>query len=264
MVIHPTALVSPEARLGAHCEIGPYCVIGPGVALGEGCRLLPHAVVLGPSRFGARNVFHPGCVVGAEPQDLKYRGEPTTLEVGDRNVFREAVTVNRGTAGGGGVTRIGSNGLFMACAHVAHDCVVGDHVVLANAVLLGGHVVVEDRAILSGAAAVHHFTTIGTLAFVGGMARVNRDVPPYTLYEGNPAEVKGLNRVGLSRAGLAEGAIESLKAAYRLLFRTDDQTVREGISQLRAGSPTPEVRRLCEFLERTEAGRHGRALEGGH
>ena len=258
--VHPTAQVDKGARIGPGCRIGPYCVVGADVTLGEGCRLGPHVVLEGPAAFGARNHFHSGAVLGGAPQDLKYRGERTELVAGDDTVFREHVTVNRGTAGGGGVTRIGSRNLVMACAHVAHDCELGDDIVLANGVLLAGHVRIESRAILSGACAVHHFVTIGTLSFVGGLTRVTRDVPPYVLFEGYEGEVRGLNRVGLARAGLSPERLEALKRVFRMLFRAEGN-VREAIGTLRAEGPTAEVAAMIASLEASEAGRFGRALE---
>ncbi len=222
MAIHPTAIVDPRACVGADVEIGAHAFVGAGVELGAGCRLLPHAVVLGPARLGARNEIHPFAVLGGAPQDKTYRGEPTTLSVGDDNVFREHVTVNRGTTKDRSETRIGSGGLFMAGTHVAHDCVVGDRVVLANGTLLAGHVVLDDGVVSGGGVMVAPFTRIGRVAFLAGGARVERDVPPFCMAEGDRARIRALNRVGLSRNGVAPDDIELLERAFSTLYRAGD------------------------------------------
>jgi len=259
-MIHPTAVIDPAARIAPDVEIGPYCVIGPDVEIGPGCRLLSHVSVHGPVRIGARNVFHPFAVVGGPPQDLSFKGETVSLEIGDENVFRECVTLNRGTAKGGGVTRIGNRNLLMAYCHVAHDCVLEDEIVIANAVEMGGHCRIEQGVGIGGLAAIHHFVTIGRWAFVGGLSGLHHDVPPYTIVEGNSARVRGLNLVGLRRRGLPPDRIDALKKAFKTLFRSGHRA--ETIKALeKRESVTPEVRILCQFLRAMMQSKQGRSLE---
>ena len=196
--IHPTAVVDPAAELGDGVEIGPYCVVGAGVRLGAGCRLQSHVVLAGPTTVGAENVFYPFACVGQRSQDLKYAGEPTSLEIGDRNTFREFVTVHRATAPGG-VTRVGSGGNFLSYSHIAHDCIVGDEVIFSNNGTLAGHVEVGDRAVVGGLTAIHQFCRIGRLAITGGCSKIVQDVPPFMMVDGNPARVRHINQVGLER-----------------------------------------------------------------
>lgn len=177
--ISPLAMVDPKAHIGDDCEIGPFCVVGPDVTLGTGCKLLSHATITGHSTIGCDNVFHPHCVIGGIPQDKKYCGEPTTLIIGDRNDFRESVTVNLGTVQGGGLTRIGDGNLLMVNCHVGHDCQIGNNTILSNNVMLAGHMVVGNNVVMSGGAAAHHYVTIGDFAFIAGMARIHHDVPPF-------------------------------------------------------------------------------------
>ena len=189
--IHETAVVHPKAEVGDDCEIGAYCVIGPDVVLGSGNRISSHVTIMGNTRIGANNQFYPHSVVGAAPQDLKYKGEDTILEIGDNNQVREFVTINTGTVQGGGVTRIGNDNMLMACAHIAHDCIIDDNTILANNSMLAGHIHIKSRAIVSGAAAIHHFATVGRLGFVGAMTRIRQDVPPFMIVEGSPPRVRG-------------------------------------------------------------------------
>ncbi|MCB9833329.1 MAG: acyl-ACP--UDP-N-acetylglucosamine O-acyltransferase [Planctomycetes bacterium] len=258
MMIDSTARIHPSARLGRNVKVGAYTVIGANAVIGDGTDLRSH-VTIGPNTtIGRNNTIHPYASVGGDPQDLSWHGEETYLVMGDRNVVRENVTINRGTSKGDGFTRIGNGNLIMACAHVAHDCLLGDHIVMANNVLLAGHVIIEDRAILNGASAVHQFTTIGHLAYVGGLTRIVQDVPPYMIVEGNPSKVRKVNIVGLQRLGFDDDRIRALKNAYRTIFRSR-QPRAEVISQLeQAGNVTPEVLELIEFLRRTDRGRHGR------
>jgi UDP-N-acetylglucosamine acyltransferase len=259
--IHPTASVDPKAEIADDVEIGPHCTVTEGVRLGPGNVLTSGVVITGRTEAGPGNRFFPHAVIGTEPQDLKFRGEDTRLSIGEGNTFREHVTVNRGTDKGGGVTTIGSHNLFMACCHVAHDCFVGDNVVMANNVLLGGHIRIEDDAVLSGAAACHHFTTVGRSAFVGGLTRIVRDVPPYMIVEGNPARIRGVNVVKLERMGMEEDRIRALKDAYRLLWKTGN-SFEESLGELESrDSLSEEVQILTTFLRRTGQGEHGRALE---
>lgn len=217
--VHPTAVVDPGAELGEGVHIGPLCHVGAGVVIGEDTELVAQATVLGPARLGRRNRVYPHATLGAAPQARSYRGESTKLLVGDDNEFRESVTVHRGTPKGGGVTRVGSGCLFMVGAHVAHDCAVGDSVTLANVTSLGGHVTVESRVVTGGHVAVAPFARIGEIAFAAGGAMIERSVPPFVIVSGDRARVRGLNTVGLERAGVPEPSRAALERVYRLLFR---------------------------------------------
>lgn len=261
--IHPLAHVDPSAVLGEGTSVGPFAVVGPGVVLGRDNEIRAHAVIDGPgTTVGDRNVFHSGCVIGGAPQDKKYHGETVRLVVGDDNQIRELVTMHRGTPGGGGLTTVGSRGLYLAGAHVAHDCVVGNDVILANNVLLAGHVLVEDRAIMNGACAIHHFGTVGTMAYIGGLTRLVRDAPPYMVSEGHPARVVKVNGVGLARSGVPADSIAKLRGAFRHLFRQRWATLREAITAVEdEGLICPEVTRLVGFLEAQVRGKNGRARE---
>ena len=217
-LIHPTAIINPSAKLGANVEVGPYAIIDGDVELGDGCKVMAHAYIHRYTKAGKNCVFWPGSSIGAEPQDLKFAGEITHTEIGDNCVFRECCTVHRGTKDGCSLTKIGNNVLMMAYTHCAHDCQVGDHVIMSNNATLAGHVVVEDRAIIGGLAAVHQFTRIGRNAMIGGMARITQDIPPYMIAAGDPAFVSGLNTIGLERAGFDEAKRLSLKKAFRILY----------------------------------------------
>ena len=246
--IHPTALVAPEAELDPSVEVGAYAVIGPGVQVGANTRIGPHAVVQGPTRIGADNQIFQFASVGSAPQDKKYRGEPTRLEIGDRNVIRECVTLNRGTTKEAGVTTIGDDNLFMAYSHVAHDCHVGNQCVLANNATLGGHVHLGDWVIMGGLSGVHQFCKVGAHAFIANNAAVTRDVPPYVMAVGQPAAAHSINSEGLKRRGFTPEQIRNLRNAFRLLYRSglklDDAT-----AQLAAiAQEQPEVRLIVEFL----------------
>lgn len=269
--IHRLAYVDPKAELGADVEVGPFCYVGPGVRLGQGCRLHPHATLLGPSTFGCGNQFYSHCVIGAAPQDLKYRGGPTELVVGDDNIFRENTTVHRGTESdrhSGGLTRIGDRNLFMCGVHVAHDSAIGNHVILANNVLLAGHVRVEDCVNIGGGTAVHHLVTIGRNAFIGGVSRVTQDVPPYLTMDGYDQVLRGVNVEGLRRWQFSPESIEALKAAFRLIFPRENGRVAgrtaEAISEIEQNglSRDEHVRYLIDFLKRKlTVGKHGRWRE---
>lgn len=216
--IHPTAIVDPAAQIGANVEIGPYCVVGPKVRLAEGVHLLSHVAVDGRTSIGAHTVVYPFASLGHRPQDLKFKGEDSALEIGAHNQIREHVTMNPGTEGGGMVTHVGDGCLFMVGAHVAHDCQIGNHVILANNATLAGHVVVGDYVIIGGLAAVHQFVRIGAHAMIGGMSGVENDVIPYGMVKGDRAHLAGLNLVGLERRGFGREDIRSLRSAYRMLF----------------------------------------------
>jgi UDP-N-acetylglucosamine acyltransferase len=252
--IHPTAIIDPASELAGDVVVGPYAVIGAGVEIGAACRIGAHAVVEGPTRMGHHNVAHPFASIGAPPQDLKYGGEPTVLEIGDHNIVREFVTLNRGTPGGGGLTRIGSRNMFMAYAHVAHDCVIGDDVVMANAATLAGHVTIEDHAIVGGLVAIHQHVRIGESAILGGGAMVVLDVPPYCMAAGDRAKLHGLNMVGIRRRGFSRETIEALRAAYRILF-SSGLRLADALGRLRAEFPdSAQVRHLAEFCSGSERG----------
>jgi UDP-N-acetylglucosamine acyltransferase len=217
-IIHPTAVVDPAAEIGVNVLIGPYCVVGPNVKLGDNVRLVSHVVIDGRTSIGADTTVFPFASLGHPPQDLKYKGEPSSLVIGARNQIREHVTMNPGTEGGGMVTRVGDDCLFMVGAHVAHDCQVGDHVILANNATIAGHVTVGSFAIIGGLAAVHQFVRIGEHAMIGGMSGVENDVIPYGMVKGERAHLAGLNLVGLERRGFGREDIRSLRTAYRMLF----------------------------------------------
>jgi len=249
-MIDPRAIVSPKARLAANVEVGPYTVIGDDVEIGEGTWVGPHAVINGPTSIGRDCRIFQFASIGDAPQDKKYRGEPTRLEVGDRNVFREFCTINRGTAGGHAVTRIGNDNLFMAYAHVAHDCVVGDKCVMANYSVLAGHVEIGDWVILAGYAGVHQFCKVGAHAFLGNNAAVTRDVPPYLLVSGTPAEPKGINSEGLKRRDFTPEQIANIKNAYRVLYRSGLK-LAEAMEKLQElAQSQPEVQPFVDFLPR--------------
>jgi UDP-N-acetylglucosamine acyltransferase len=252
--IHPTAQVDPQAVLGSGSRIGAFCVVGADVTLGAGCELMPHAVVEGPTVLGGQNRIFPFACIGMEPQDLKYRGERTTLRVGDRNTFREGVTGHRGTVGGGGETRIGSDNLLMAGTHVAHDSQVGNRIVFANAATLAGHVTVEDDSTVGAFSGVHQFCRIGRHAYIGGYSVITQDAPPYVLTVGNRAKTFGINVIGLQRKNFQAGTISALRQAYKLLFRahlSQDEALQRVRSQM-AGQP--EVQLLADFVAASQRG----------
>lgn len=249
--IHPTALVAPQAELGEGVEIGAYAVIGPGVQVGANTRIGPHAVIQGPTRIGADNAIFQFASVGSAPQDKKYQGEPTGLEIGDRNVVRECVTLNRGTVQDAGVTRIGSDNLFMAYAHVAHDCHIGDHCVLANNATLGGHVHLGDWVIMGGLSAIHQFCKVGAHAFIANNTAVTRDVPPYVMAVGQPAAAHSVNSEGLKRRGFTAEQIRNVRNAFRVLYRSGLK-LADAEAQLAAlAQEQPELRAIVEFLPRS-------------
>lgn len=253
-MIDPKAVIDPTAKLGANVSVGPYTVIGPDVEIGDDTWIGPHVVIRGPTRIGRGNRIFQFASVGEDPQDKKYKGEPTLLEIGDGNVIREFVTMHRGTEKGGGVTRIGNDNLFMAYSHVAHDCQIGNRVIMANAATLAGHVVVEDGANIAGLAAIHQFIRIGRHAMVGGGSIVVLDVPPFTMAAGNHARLYGLNVRGLRRAGISAESIAALKQAYRLLYRSG-LGLAAACERIRHElPPTPELAHLLDFIERTQRG----------
>jgi len=252
-VIHRTALVDPTAELGADVSVGPYCVIGPKVTVGERCAIAGHSVIERNTRVGEGVKIGYGTIIGNDPQDLKYKGEETWVEIGNNTIIREYCTVNRGSTATGKTT-IGERCFIMTYVHFAHDCVVGNDVIIANSVQMAGHVTVHDRAIISGLVPIHQFVRIGTYAFVGGLSRVNQDVPPYTKAASNPVRLYGLNSVGLQRAGFSPEVKLALKRAYRLVFNSD-LTVSQGVARARVELPqVPEVETFLQFIEASQRG----------
>jgi UDP-N-acetylglucosamine acyltransferase len=251
-MIHPTAIIDPSARLGKDVHVGPYCIIGAGVELGDECWLQHHVTLMGPTKIGARNRFWAYADIGQQTQDLKYKAEPTYLEIGDDNNFREFSTVHRAT-NEGDKTIVGSHNNFLCYTHIAHDCVVGSHVIFSNNGTLAGHVIVEDYAIVGGLSAVHQFCRIGRHAFIGGCAKITQDVLPYTIADGNPARARGLNLVGLRRHGATEESIKLINSAYRLLYRKGLNTT-QALEQIEVLTSTPELQELLAFVRGSQRG----------
>ncbi len=251
--IHSTAIVDPSAEIGAGTVIGPYCVVGAGVVLGAECWLQHHVTLSGPTHAGARNKFYAYCSIGQQTQDMKYAGEPTYLEIGDANVFREFVTINRSTTAEG-KTRVGSRGNFLAYSHIGHDCTVGDDVIFSNNSTLAGHVQVADHAIMGGLTAVHQFCRLGRFAITGGCSKIVQDVPPFMIADGNPAEIRGVNVVGLERHGFSSANVKSIKEAFRIIYRSKLNT-RQALDAVRQELPaTAEITQIVEFIEQSERG----------
>ena len=251
--IHPTAVIHERAQIGAHCLIGPYCVVGEHVVLGENCHLHSHVVIDGHTQVGARNHIFPFASIGLKTQDLKWQGGVTRVEIGNDNTFREYVTVNSAT-GDGGVTRIGSNNHILAYAHIAHDCTLGDNIIMSNVATLAGHIVVGDHAVIGGLAAVHQFCRIGRMSIIGGCSKVVQDVPPFMLVDGNPAMTRTINKVGMERNGVSEEVQTALKQAYKVLFR-DGLTVANACARIEAElSTSPEMMHLLEFARTSDRG----------
>ncbi|HET9635954.1 MAG TPA: acyl-ACP--UDP-N-acetylglucosamine O-acyltransferase [Gemmatimonadaceae bacterium] len=251
--VHSTAIISPEAELGADVEVGPYAIIGENCVVGDGCVIAPRATLERNVTLAANVKVGIGTILGGLPQDLKFAGEETTVEIGEGTVIREYTTINRGTAQSFKTT-VGKNCLLMSYVHLGHDCHIGNNVILSNVVQLAGHVTIEDRAIVSGLSAVHQFVRIGRQSFIGGCSRVSKDIPPFLKAVGNPVKLYGLNTVGLQRSGMEEATIRELKRAYRLLFRSDlnvSQAMERVQNEL---EPLPEVRELVRFVEASERG----------
>lgn len=252
-MIHPTALIDPAARLADDVEVGPFTVVGPDVEIGPGSRIGPHVVIKGPTVLGARTRIFQFASVGEDCQDKKYGGEPTRLVMGDDNVVREGVTLHRGTVQDRGETTIGSRNLFMAYVHVGHDCVIGNDCILANQVTLAGHVKVGDFAILGGLSAVHQFCHFGTHAMAGGGSIITKDTPAYVMINGNPAQVHGLNLVGLKRRGFSRDALKALGEAYKLVYR-QGLTVEQALAEIRRRFPLDETEAFAESIEASTRG----------
>jgi UDP-N-acetylglucosamine acyltransferase len=251
--IHPSSVIDPSAILHPDVEVGPFCHIGPQVEMGCGTRLIGHVSVAGPTRIGEGNVFYPYCSIGQRSQDLKYTSEPTFLEIGNNNSFREFCTVNRGTLPGT-KTIIGHHGNFLAYSHIAHDCTVGDHVIFSNNGTIAGHVTVEDHVIIGGLSGVHQFCRLGQHSIVGGCTKIVQDVPPYMIADGNPAEVRGINQVGLERRGFVAEDTRTLREAYRLLYRSN-LNVKQACEKIAADFSGPDViARLLAFVASSQRG----------
>jgi UDP-N-acetylglucosamine acyltransferase len=254
MAIHSSAVIDNSATIPDSCKIGPYCVIGPEVQLGENCELISNVVIHGPTKIGSNNRFFPFAAIGGEPQDTSYKGEPTRLEIGDNNIIREFVTVNRGTTKGGGVTRIGSNILIMAYSHVGHDCQVGDRTMLVNGATLAGHVTVEDWAVVGAMSPVHQFVRVGAHSYIGGGTVITQDVLPFSLTSAKrETHAFGINKVGLQRRGFSEDRIKSLQRAYRYLLAAKMNTT-QALEKMKGDEPTDDVQKLIEFIEKSERG----------
>jgi UDP-N-acetylglucosamine acyltransferase len=257
MSIHPTAVIDPKAELDGSVIVGPYAVIGADVRIGAESRIEAHAVVSGPTTIGRRNQISSFATVGGPPQDLKYKGEPTELIIGDNNLIREYASIHRGTVEGGGKTVIGDSNLLMAYTHVAHDCLVGNRVILANVATLAGHVEVQDHASIGGLVAVHQFCRIGKFSYIGGVSGISLDVPPYVILAGtrNRTRISGINKIGLRRNGYDRETISNLENAFRIIFRTPDLLMKEALEQARSEYPDcPEVQYLVRFFEESKRG----------
>jgi UDP-N-acetylglucosamine acyltransferase len=251
--VHPTAIIDSKARIGADCEIGPYCIIGEHVELGQGCRLYSHVVIDGYTRLGKGNEVFPFARIGLKTQDLKWQGGLTRTEIGDHNTFREYVTIHSAT-GDGEVTTVGSNNHILAYAHLAHNVRLGNHIIMSNVATLAGHVTVEDGAVVGGLAAVHQFCRVGTLSMIAGCAKVVQDVPPYMIVDGNPAETRAVNKVGMERKGVPEEAQVALRQAYKILFR-DALTTPNALARIEKELPAlPELQHLVQFVRASERG----------
>lgn len=260
-IIAQTAVVDPRAKIGNDVRIGHFCVIGPDVEIKDGTQLDDHVIVSGSTTIGEENRLFPGVVIGGDPQDLSYKGTPTRVEIGDGNVFREHCTVNRASEKEDGVTRIGDNNLFMTGTHIAHDCCLGDRIVIANNGMLGGHVHIGNDVTIAGGVGVHHFASVGQLSFVGAMSRVLHDVPPFMIVEGQPTRPRCVNVVGLKRNDFASEDVQVLNKAYKLLYRA-----RVGVETARhelfsQGPIRPVLKHLFDFIENSSGGRHGRGRD---
>ncbi len=252
-MIHPTAIVDPGAEIHADARIGAYCVIGADVVIGADTELQPHVTVMGPTKIGRGNFFFAYASIGQKSQDLKYAGEPTRLEIGDGNTFREFCTVNRGTLPGS-ETVIGNGGNFLAYSHIAHDCIVGNNVIFSNNGTLAGHVEVGDHAVIGGLTAIHQFCRVGRHSITGGCSKIVQDVPPFFIADGNPAEIRGVNQVGLERTGFPAETIRALKEAYRILYR-GNLNVKQSVEKIRGELfALREIADLCAFIESSQRG----------
>jgi UDP-N-acetylglucosamine acyltransferase len=260
--IHPTAIIDASARIGDGVEIGPYCVIGAGVEIGGSCWLQNNVTICGPTKIGRCNKFYACNSIGQQTQDLKYQGEPTHLEIGDGNCFREFVTVHRGTAPGS-FTRIGSRGNFLAYSHIAHDCVIGDDVIFSNNGTVAGHVEVGDHAVIGGLTAIHQFCRVGRFALTGGCSKIVQDVPPFMIADGNPAIVRGINQVGMERAGFSEESIRSVREAFRLIYRANCNVKQAQEKISTTLERTPEILQILDFIAASTRGIIRKPVQAG-
>jgi UDP-N-acetylglucosamine acyltransferase len=252
--VHPSAIVDPRAELDSAVEVGPYCLVGAGVKIGKGTKIYSHAVIQGRTTLGEGNVVFPFATIGSVPQDLKYKGEPSELLIGNRNTIREYVSLNPGTTGGGMITRVGDRNLLMMYCHIAHDCIVGDQNVIANGATLGGHVTIEDFVIVGGLVGIHQFVRIGTSAILGAGSMVSKDVPPYCNATGDRAKLHGLNVEGLKRRGFDKSVIEAIHKAYRIAFQSKLKT-EDALTKIRQEiAAIPEVERLVSFIASSQRG----------
>lgn len=258
--IHSTAQVHPKARMGEGVTIGSYTIIGENVTIGKNTKISHHVSILGRTTLGENNDIFPYVSIGTAPQDVSFKGEPTQLVIGNNNIFREFVTINLGTRKEHGRTQIGDNNFLMAYCHVAHDCVLGNHIVAGNAMQLGGHVRIHNYAALGGMVGIHHFVTVGQYSFIAGAARVIRDIPPYMIAEGHPTRVRGLNVIGLERHGFSAEKIKALRDAHKLIWHSA-HTKAEAVKLLEKKKPTPEVKVLIRFMQQMQAGHQARASE---
>jgi len=251
--IHSTAVIHPKAQVGADCRIGPYCVIGEHVVLGERCQLHSHIVIDGHTTLGCENQIFPFASLGLQTQDLKWKGGITRLQIGDRNTFRESVTVHSATSDGD-ATIVGSDNHILAYSHIAHDCRLGDHIIMSNVGTLAGHVTVGDYAVVGGLAAIHQFCRIGTMSMIGGCSKIVQDVPPYMIVDGNPGETRTVNKIGIERNGVSEEAQDALRRAFKILFR-EGLTISNAVVKIEADlPPLPEVKHLLDFARTSERG----------
>ena len=251
--IHPTAIIDSSTQIGKDVYIGPYCIIEPGVVLGDHCWLQHHVSICGPTRIGQNNKFYSFTSIGQQTQDLKYSGEPTHLEIGDENCFREFVTVHRATSPGS-CTKIANHGYFLAYSHIAHDCIVGDSVIFSNNGTLAGHVEVGDHALIGGLSAVHQYCRIGRFALTGGCSKIVQDVPPFMIADGNPAVMRGINKIGMERHGFTDESLRQIKEAYRIMYRSN-LNLKQAIKQIETElSAIPEIQQLLAFLNHSPRG----------
>jgi UDP-N-acetylglucosamine acyltransferase len=252
-MIHSSAIVHPKAQIGSGCEVGPYCVISENVTLGDGCKLHSHVVIDGHTKLGKKNEIYPFASIGLKTQDLKWKGGTTRTEIGDGNVFREYVTIHSAT-GDGEVTRVGSHNNILAYCHIAHNCLLGNHVIMSNVATLAGHVTVEDHAVIGGLAAIHQFCRIGKMSMIGGCSKVVQDVPPFMMADGNPAETRTVNKIGIERKGVSEEAQAALRQVYKILFR-EGLTISNALAKIESELPLlPEVQYLLQFIRTSERG----------
>ena len=252
-MIHTSAIIHPKAQIGSGCEVGPFCVIGEQVTLGDNCKLLSHVVIDGHTMLGQENQIYPFASIGLKSQDLKWKGGVTRLVIGDRNVFREGVNIHSATDDGK-ATVIGSDNLLLTYVHIAHDCQLGNHIIMSSYAALAGHVVVEDHAILGGFTAVHQFCHIGKYSMTGGCSRIPQDVPPFMIVEGNPAETRTINKIGLERHGFSDAAQAALRQAYKIFFR-EELSIPNALAKIEKEVPLlPEVQHLVQFIRTSERG----------